>query len=75
MINCQWLYHGYQHQDPYDEGLRQALCRILKERFLQLIDAAYIYLIDQPPGIFTPIFDQGKADVRDTTSIDDIGNC
>jgi hypothetical protein len=75
MINAHWLYQSYQHPDPQDEGLRQALCRILKDRFLQLIDATYIYMIDQSPGTLTPVFDQGKADVRDNPSFDNIEDC
>jgi hypothetical protein len=63
MINIHWLYQSREYRDFAEEHLRKALCRMLQERFLRLVDATYIYLIDQSLGVFTPIFDQRKQDV------------
>jgi hypothetical protein len=61
MINIHWLYWTDEHADPVHESIRKALCQILKERFLQLVDATYIYLIDQLPGTPMPMVDQSRS--------------
>ncbi len=63
MINIRWLYQKTEPQDPGLRRLRQDLCQVLKERFLQLVDATYIFLIDQAQGTKIPVFDQRQNEV------------
>ncbi len=45
MINVRWLYQETESADPSDQCLCSTLHGVLKERFLQLVDTTYVYII------------------------------
>lgn len=63
MLNIPWLYHSTKHEDLELETLRQELVRFFEERFLILVDAVYLCLIDQDTTK-TAKWDQYKGGVR-----------
>jgi hypothetical protein len=45
MINVRWLYQKTELTDPNLQPLRTTLLTVLEERFLQLVDATYCFMI------------------------------
>jgi hypothetical protein len=72
MVNIQWLYQKAEPREPGLRKLREDLCQLLKERFLQLVDATYIYLIDQSPGAKS---EEGAGEVSGNCSPLNIVHC
>jgi hypothetical protein len=47
MLQIQWLFQAEPPTDPRLLALKTTLKTLFEERFLLLVDAAYLYLIDQ----------------------------
>jgi hypothetical protein len=47
MLNLQWIYEPHVRMNPSLQALKTTLLNLFEERFLLLVDATYLYLIDR----------------------------
>jgi hypothetical protein len=72
MINVRWLYQKTEPTDLTLQPLRNTLLTVLEERFLQLVDATYFFMIARCSAGIAPEDDlrnRGKNEVNGTTPI------
>ena len=63
MLRLSFLYQSSSIEDAFQRNMQSNLLTLFEERFLLLVDAAYLYLVDQDLTRSQPKWDEYKNEV------------